>query len=53
MDKEIKCKYCGKAVPEKAKVTREIISRTYPGGRKTFAYCSKDCGAYDQMAHEG
>jgi hypothetical protein len=61
----IKCTYCGKVVPEKETVNYEIIfqnSRPDPFSRtgwkkfvdrKTNKYCSKQCGAYDQMAHEG
>lgn len=61
----IRCTYCGKVVPEKESVNYEIIfqnSRPDPFSRtgwkkfvdrKTNKYCSKQCGAHDQMAHEG
>lgn len=61
----IRCTYCGKVVPEKESVNYEIIfqnSRPDPFSRtgwkkfvdrKTYKYCSKQCGAHDQMAHEG
>lgn len=47
------CKYCGKQVPIDELVEHTIISRQYQGLRKTFKYCSDECGNCDQMGHEG
>lgn len=61
----IRCAYCSKVVPEKEAVNYKIIfqnSRPDPFSRtgwkkfvdrKTNKYCSPQCGADDQMAHEG
>lgn len=52
-DGDFPCSYCGRAWPEVDAVHREIFSRSYKGLRKTFRYCSEECGVYDQMGHEG
>jgi len=49
----IKCTYCGKVVPESEAVNYTVIARQYTNMRKTSKYCSRQCGAHDQMAHEG
>jgi hypothetical protein len=56
---QFNCAYCGKATDDNLKVKKEIIFRTRNSwgkacvGSKTNDYCSKVCGGYDQMAHEG
>lgn len=52
-DGHIACTYCRKQVPAKDAVDFTVIARQYPNMRKTSKYCSKECGGYDQMAHEG
>lgn len=47
------CTYCGKQTPIEQMIDYTIIARQYPNMRKTSKYCSKICGANDQMAHEG
>ena len=53
-DGQISCDYCGKAVNKSEAVKREIVSiATYGKKGKLGRYCKWQCGAYDQMAHEG
>lgn len=49
----IPCTYCGLQVPIKDSVEYTVIARQYTNMRKTSKYCSIQCGASDQMAHEG
>lgn len=50
---DIRCDYCGAAVPEKEAETYKVISiTTYGPGGRWGKYC-KGCGILDQMAHEG
>ena len=49
----VPCTYCRKQVPEKDAVEYTVIARQYTNMRKTALYCCIDCGAHDQMAHEG
>ncbi len=53
MEGQFCCKYCRKATDEKSKHIGTIIARQYPGGRKAFDYCSRQCHGGDQMGHEG
>lgn len=50
---QFNCRGCGRATDNEKKLTRTIIARQYPGRRKDFDYCSDQCAACDQMAHEG
>jgi hypothetical protein len=52
-DGQFACRYCRKATDEKSKHVGVIIARQYPGGRKSFDYCSAKCNSHDQMGHEG
>ena len=47
------CTYCHKQTPVNEAVEYTVIARQYPNMRKTDKYCSSQCGAKDQMAHEG
>lgn len=47
------CAYCRKQAASGRMVSYTVIARQYPGMKKTSLYCSQQCGAYDQMAHEG
>lgn len=50
---QVRCAYCEMAVDADKAVTYTVFARQYPNGRKVSKYCSKECGAHDQMAHEG
>lgn len=52
-DDQFSCAYCRKATDHNKKVTSAVIARQFPGMRKEFDYCSSQCAAYNQMAHEG